>query len=316
MGFAYLYNITRKEEFYKRAVHFLEILEQTRCSRFENYCWGYPFDWETRSGTIKTHTPLITTTPYAYEAFAELYRIDGNKKWLMVLQSIAEHALQDIKDFPFSATAKTCSYTPYDKGGVVNASAYRAFLLTRAYDLFGNSRFKEAAEGNLNFVFETQKANGSWPYSIDEERDFIDHFHTCFVLKALSKIEKLSKNQRCTRAIEKGIKYYLEDLFDEQGLPKPFSRAPRLTVYRHELYDYAECINLGILLRGRFEELDSTLVRVVEDVLSRWKKPDGSFRSRKLLIGWDNVPMHRWAQSQMFRSLALLLLSRSVNSDI
>jgi hypothetical protein len=22
------------------------------------------------------------------------------------------------------------------------------------------------------------------------------------------------------------------------------------------------------------------------------------------MFGWDNVPMHRWAQSQMFRSLA------------
>jgi hypothetical protein len=24
-------------------------------------------------------------------------------------------------------------------------------------------------------------------------------------------------------------------------------------------------------------------------------------------MGWDNVPMHRWGQSQMFRSLALYL---------
>jgi len=34
---------------------------------------------------------------------------------------------------------------------------------------------------------------------------------------------------------------------------------------------------------------------------------DGSFRSRKLIFSWDNVPMHRWAQSQMFRSLAFYL---------
>jgi hypothetical protein len=38
--------------------------------------------------------------------------------------------------------------------------------------------------------------------------------------------------------------------------------------------------------------------------LTDWAKPDGSFRSRKLYLRWDNVPMHRWAQSQMFRSLA------------
>jgi hypothetical protein len=90
-------------------------------------------------------------------------------------------------------------------------------------------------------------------------------------------------------------------------LPKPFSRAPRLTVYRRELYDYAECINLCVLLRDRIPELDRVLERVVDDVLARWIKPDGSFRSRELYFGWDNVPMHRWAQSQMFRSLAFLL---------
>ena len=80
-----------------------------------------------------------------------------------------------------------------------------------------------------------------------------------------------------------------------------------MTVYRHELYDYAECINLGVLLRGRFPELDRIVNGVVADVTTRWQKSDGSFRARKLLLGWDNVPMHRWAQSQLFRSLAFLL---------
>ena len=43
---------------------------------------------------------------------------------------------------------------------------------------------------------------------------------------------------------------------------------------------------------------------MVDGILEQWLKPDGSFRSRKLHAGWDNVPMHRWAQSQMFRALA------------
>ena len=99
----------------------------------------------------------------------------------------------------------------------------------------------------------------------------------------------------------------MKELFDKKGLPKPFSKAPRLTVYKQELYDYAEFINLGVLLKNRFEELDQILVTVLEDLLTRWHKPDGSFRSRRLLLGWDNVSMHRWAQSQLFRSLCFLL---------
>jgi len=160
---------------------------------------------------------------------------------------------------------------------------------------------------NLNFVIDSQNADGSWHYSVDGQRDFVDHFHTCFVLKALAKIEALTGDTRCTAAIGRGIDYYVRHLFDEERLPKPFARAPRLTIYRSELYDYAECVNLATLLQGRFPELDAIRSAVLQDTLDRWQKRDGSFRSRRLLLGWDNVPMHRWAQAQMFRSLSFIL---------
>ena len=90
-------------------------------------------------------------------------------------------------------------------------------------------------------------------------------------------------------------------------MPRPFAKAPRMTVYKCELYDCAECINLYLLLRRQFPQLQATLDSVVTRILDQWVKRDGSFRSRKLISGWDNVPMHRWAQSQMFRALAFYL---------
>jgi hypothetical protein len=64
---------------------------------------------------------------------------------------------------------------------------------------------------------------------------------------------------------------------------------------------------LCLLLQNHFPQLRKTLERVVAGVCGDWVKPDGSFRSRQLMFGWDNVPMHRWGQSQMFRSLAFYL---------
>ncbi len=313
MGFAFLSQFFDREEYYDRAVHFLEVLKSTRCPGYKNYCWGYPFNWETIFGTIREGTPLITTVPYVYEAFRDVWRIDNNDEWLRIMKSIAMHALEDYRDFETSASASTCSYTPDPKQsvGVVNANAYRAFLLTRAGEDFSDGKFRKAAQRNLNFVIERQNADGSWYYANDGKRSFIDHFHTCFVLKALAKIEQMTGCRACTEAIEKGIGYYLENLFDRGGLPKPFSRRPRLTVYRRELYDYAECINLAILLNGRFPKLDNYLSAVLNDVLNVWQSRDGSFRSRRLFLGWDSTPMHRWAESQLFRSLCLLLFRDS-----
>lgn len=313
MGFAFLSQLTGNQQYYRRAVHFLEVLKETRSAGYERYCWGYPFSWETRRGTMREGTPLITTVPYVYEAFRETYNIDKNREWLHIMRSIADHAFCDYHDFATSSNASSCSYNPEpdEPGGVINASAYRACLLTQAASDFEHDEYRKTAERNLNFVLQSQNSNGSWYYSVDGERDFVDHFHTCFVLKALAKIEAINPSKECTTAIERGVSYYLENLFDKQGWPKPFSRRPRLTVYRNELYDYAECINLAVLLRGRFPRLDETLSRLLN--LDRWQRANGSFRARRLWIGWDNTPMHRWAQSQMFRSLCFFLYRNRQN---
>jgi hypothetical protein len=342
MGFAFLFQVTNDEAYLQRAIHFLNELKKSRSPGFTEYCWGYPYDWVTRNGVIKEHTPLITTTPYCYEAFlqvaelldqrseirdqrseggienpvSELSTLNDQKEPKQILESIARHAANDIKDFRTSETASSCSYTPYDGGGVINAAAYRAFLLTSASQIFSNGSYFNAAERNLKFVLGNQNPDGSWFYAVDGVRDFVDHYHTCFVMKALTKIHTLTGHAATLEALRKGVSYYLNNLFDQDGLPKPFSKAPRLTVYKRELYDCAECINLCLLLRDRFPVLNKTLDKVVGHILEAWVKRDGSFRSRKLHMGWDNVPMHRWGQAQMFRALAFYLReAREASSD-
>ena len=311
MGFAFLHQTTGAQSHLERAVHFLEELKKSRSPDFKEYCWGYPFDWMTRNGVMKRDTPFITSTPYMYEAFLQVHQIAPRDEWKQVIESIVRHACNDIKDFPTSEKASTCSYDPYDEGGVVNASAYRAGMLTSASRVLGKEEYWKIAERNLNFVLESQNPDGSWPYAKDGVRNFVDHFHTCFVMKALAKIHTLTGHEATLGALDRGVKYYLSNLFAEDGLPRPFAVAPRLTVYKRELYDCAESINLCLLLRDRFPQLNATLETVVAGILRDWVKPDGSFRSRRLMLGWDNVPMHRWAQSQMFRSLAFYQFENS-----
>lgn len=307
MGYSFLYEATGDAVWLDRAEHFLQVLIKTRSPGYKQFCWGYPFDWVTRNGLIKRGTPLITTTPYVFEAFLQVQKLRPTDERRSIIESIVEHAISDIRDYSYSGHSMTCSYTPYDKGRVINASAYRAGLLVQAAKFLHRDDLLPIASQNVNFVLETQNADGSWPYAVDGVRDFVDHFHTCFVMKALAKIFLLTGEQRILEALGNGVGYYLKHLFGEDEMPRPFSKAPRLTVYKCELYDCAEAINLCLLLRKDFPELERTLGKVVGGILKNWVKSDGSFRSRKLISGWDNVPMHRWAQSQMFRSLAFYL---------
>src|SRR5215831_7303865 len=92
MGFAFLFQATGNEAHLHRAIHFLEELKKSRSPGFEEYCWGYPYDWVTRNGTIREGTPLITTTPYAYEAFLQAYQLfEADDSQLSTLNS--QHSL-------------------------------------------------------------------------------------------------------------------------------------------------------------------------------------------------------------------------------
>jgi hypothetical protein len=317
MAFAFLAKCRKREQWLDRARHFLSVLADTRCPGMKEYAWGYPFSWVTIDGTLATGTALITTTPYVYEAFSQVYALDRDPRWLVIMESIARHAYSDYRQLATGPGAESTGYTPSpdDACLVVNASAYRACLLAKAGAELSEPKYLQAAERNIRFVASVQNEDGSWPYAADGRRRFVDHFHTCFVMKSLTKAIQYIVSAEAERALERCVAYYRSHLFDESGLPRPFARAPRLITYRRELYDYAECVNITLLLRDRFPELGAVLTRVVGDLTTRWQRPDGSFRSRQLLLGWDKVPMHRWAQAQLFRSLCFLLCTQSLRTS-
>ncbi|UCF63905.1 MAG: hypothetical protein JSW33_15280 [bacterium] len=316
MGFAYIYQATGESVYYQKMVDQLEALIKSRCPGYKHYAWGYPFQWMTNAGIIEQGTPLITSTPYVYEAFHTAYQIDRDEKWWAILHSIAAHVAEDYHDLPQNFHSNACSYIARDKlknldfTPVINANTYRAFLLLHAAHLFENAVYKELGEKNLNFVLDHQQSDGSWYYAAGKVDQFVDHFHTCFVLKNLAKISHYYKNDRCQQAIDRGLQFYRSMLFDSQKLPVPFAKKQRLVPYHRELYDYAECINLGLLLENTEDFNPDFYDRPLLDLLSNWQKQDGSFRTRKLWVGWNNVPYHRWAQSQLFRSLSLLVLQK------
>ena len=162
----------------------------------------------------------------------------------------------------------------------------------------------QAAERNLNFVLRSQQADGSWYYAADGVRDFVDHFHTCFVLKALAKIERgWSVTHGCRQAIDAGV-----GLLRASAVRR---RRPAQAILERTTTDHlpartvrlCRMHQLATLLRGRFRCSTNGSSR-------RWPICSAVGRSRTdrsarggCSLGWDNVPMHRWAQSQMFRSL-------------
>ncbi len=287
-----------------------ELLKESSVG-YKGYCWGYPFDWQHVNGLMPKGTPHITATPYCYEVFTRLFDLTGDKRYLEIARSIATFVSEDLKDTPTGDGASASSYTPYDQGKVVNASAYRAFVLSDASRRFCNQEYFTKAQRNLRFVLEAQGSDGSWLYAIDNPPEaFIDNFHTCFVLKNLYKLNKHLGSPDVTVSVLRGYEFYRRALFDEQDNPKTYAVAPRTEIVRLEMYNFAEAITLGALLR---DDVPGALVLANElagRLIQNYQLPNGHFVTRIYRGGIrHSVPYLRWPQAQLFLALTNLLVA-------
>jgi hypothetical protein len=300
---------TLNSEPLQRAVALSSHLLNSSLPGYRGHCWGYPFDWQNNHGLWKKNTPFITATPYCFEAFLGLFDVTGEKQHLAVAESIARFVQDDLHDTPTSADAAAGSYSPADHSEVINASAYRAMVLFEAARRFNEPRYRSTAEKNLNFILQNQREDGAWLYALDHPSErFIDHFHTCFVLKNLAKLNQHLNSDAVRTAVAKGYDYYRRELFDERGLPRSFTIQPRAQMVRLEMYNFAEAITLGVVLRAQIPAAFAESQRLASLVVDRYQLPAGYYVTRIYLGGLRHTfPFIRWPQSQIFYALTNLL---------
>ena len=311
LAFLNLYQITNDKKFLEKARRLgVDILKYS-VPGYSGKCWGYPFDWQNNRGLWKKNTPYITCTPYCFEAFLGLYDATGEQRYLDIARSIATFVYTDLKDTPMGEDAAAASYSPMDETKVVNASAYRAWVLFEADRRFNLPEYKEKAQRNLNLILQSQQPDGSWLYAVATPGEgFIDHFHTCFVLKKLFKINQRLNSPAVAEAIRKGYAYYREKLFRADGLPRAFALEPRTQIVTLEMYNFAEAITLGALLRDFIPDAFTKAQKLATVLCEKYQLADGHFVTRVYRGGFKHTfPFLRWPQAQLFYSLTNLLVA-------
>jgi hypothetical protein len=313
LAFLNLYELTGDMTYIEKARELARSLLETSIPGHSGHCWGYPFAWENNCGLWQRDTPVITATPYCFEAFVGLFDETGEQSFLDTAASIARFVHKDLVDSPTSADAAAASYSPIDRSHVVNASAYRAMVMFEAAHRFGVSEYHETGQRNLNFILQTQREDGAWVYATDEpSQRFIDHFHTVFVIKNLIKLNRRLNSPAVAESVRKGYDYYRRELFSADGLPKSFSVKPRTQIVQLEMYNFAEAITLGALLANDIPEAFAHSQQLATVLARQHQLPDGHFVTRVYIGGFKHtLPFLRWPQAQLFYSLTNLLLAKN-----
>jgi len=305
------YRVTNDRKYLEKAIGLGEDMLNYSVSGYSGKCWGYPFDWQNNRGLWKKNTPYITSTPYPFAAFLGLYDATGEQRYLDIARSIATFVFTDLKDTPTGSDAAAASYSPMDATKVVNASAYRAWVLFEADARFNLPEYKAKAQRNLNFILQSQRADGAWLYATEGSGEgFIDKFHTAFVLKNLYKINQRLKNPAVDTAIKKGWEFYRRELFNASGEPKSFAIEPRTQIVKLEMYNFAEAITLGALLKDFIPDAFTLAQDLAATLCERYQLSQGWFVTRVFKLGLKHTfPFLRWPQAQLFYSLTNLLVA-------
>lgn len=309
LAFLNLYRVTGERKHLDRAIKLGDEILAYAVPGYRGPCWGYPFDWQNGRGpTWKRNTPYITCTPYCYEAYLELHELTGDARYHEIMAGIAEFVHKDLRDTPTSSTASAGSYSPNDNSQVVNASAYRAWLLLDAGRRFGRTDYTETGTRNLNFVLESQRDDGSWLYAMGLRSSFIDNFHTCFNLKNLIKINRALGRADIDASVRRGFEYYRQNLFLPNGDPKSFAVEPRFQVQVLEMYNFAEGMTLAALLADAIPGARDLGERLASRLIRDFQLRGGFFVTRVFRGGFRHTfPFIRWPQAQLFYGVTNML---------
>jgi hypothetical protein len=277
----------------ERAQDAVRLLAATVSPGYSGSCWGYPFDWETRHGSIPAGTPTVVATGMIANGLWAAYDRLGVQQAGELLISSAEFVLRDLHRLAEGDGMFCWSYSPGSRQAVLNATLKGSRLLAQAHELRGSPRLLEAAARSARFVVAHQRPSGAWPYSLSDPR--CDHFHTGYVLECLRAYRTFSGDRSVDDAIAHGWAYYRQRFFTPELIPKYYDD-------RTDPLDATACAQ-AIITLCEFGDLEAA-ARVAEHALHRLALDDGSFAYQRRGGRTVRTPFLRWSTAWMYCGLS------------
>lgn len=299
------YELTSDEKYIDLAAISVKWLMANQSPGYHGACWGLNFPWMTKTGYYASTTPFITSTPYCVEALLKFSDMTHDKQSLDMALSSLGFLEDDLSVLLDESDKLAVSYGPgNDSRIVINANSYAmmlyGLLASRLHRMTAN--LMEKAARICNFVISSQNSDGSWHYYKDNNSgNFIDCFHSCFVIKNLVKYGKLAEID-VSATVNRGIAYLLENFMDDEYyLSRRFSVSTNPSLTKFDLYDQAELLNLFIMT-NRIDLAKRLLTSIIEHFYIPSK---GMFGSQIHLLGKLNKAKYlRWAIMPMIYALS------------
>jgi hypothetical protein len=263
--------------------------------------WGYHFDVRTRFFGYAKGTPNTIATSFVAHALLDGLELLGDTRFGDAAREAAEFLRAHMLDG--DVAAPFFRYVPEERALVHNANLLACSVAMRTSALLGESLDEHIAAAVATSV-RAQRDDGSWLYAAGPAGEWVDNFHTGYVLESLGRCAALVDG--LSPALERGFDYWERELFEPSGEPRP-APGRRFPVDAH---DYAQAIETWLSAlhwrRDALERAERTAGRLVTQMLN----PDGYVNFQRGRFLTNRVPLVRWTTAPTFRALAGLELAR------
>jgi hypothetical protein len=275
---------------------------------FKGACWGYNFDWQSRSFFAPKGTPAIVPTAFAARALCEAAEVFDPAAYLPYARTICDFILNDLNQTGEGSDELCFSYSPLDQTRVFNASLMAAEVLGTVGSMLKENSLCDMAMRAARYVIRRQQADGSWAYGADSYQTWSDNFHTAFILTSLSRlIENCGARDELEPALARGYEFWRERFFLSNGWPKYYPDQ----LYPADVHSAAAAIVTLVELRGSFPATLDLAKDIATWTIENLRSPQGYFYYQRKRFYRNRIAYMRWSQAWMTYALARLLEGKS-----
>ena len=281
----------------RRAAECIAELERLQTGGFSGACWGYDFPWEARYGHVPPATPTVVATGLVTNALYLAYKLLDAKDAFPLCESAVRFVLEDLPRLPGDEGTFCWGYFPGDDQRVLNATMKGARLCAQVYSVTKDESCLTAAAQTAQYVARHQHADGSWPYAVGDSRQWVDNFHTAYVLDAFDAYERCTGDDRFRDVKQRGWESYRANFFANDRIPK---------YYAKKLYPVdATAVAQSLLTLCRFGDV-GTAGAVARWAIDKMQSPDGHFAYQVRPRRTVRIPYMRWSSAYMYAGLSRL----------
>ena len=286
-----------------------ELLASLRLPDQPEPCWSYPFPIQTRVLNYPPTAPNTIATAFAGMALLDAHEASGEERYLELARGVGRFFVANVPQTD-DPPGSRFGYLIGDASPIHNSNTHVCALLARLAG-HGEEHYREPVRAALTWTLERQRPDGSWPYGERADLEWVDGFHTGYVLDALRTCADAGVDERAEGAWRRGLAFYRERLFGADGTPKYFADA----TYPIDNQCAAQGIQTLAIAAAHQPECLEQARRIFAWARANMQRPDGLFYFQRRRHWVNRVPHIRWANTCMLLALAHLRAAESAAAE-